>query len=112
MPSPRCRSASMRVQVQESTPTLVLPFDIGFPSAFVDEDPDADEAVTNFVAPGIDKRVASGAGHESLTLDDDDAWKLGSGGKRLELRKMRSGGMVSRLCLKTYLAMADAKMAG
>lgn len=37
---------------------------------------------------------------------------IDSGGKRFEFRKMRSGGIVNRLCLKTYLAMADAKMAG
>ena len=98
------------------------------------EDPGiVEEFFIKFDAPGMDSRVVSGVGvglgdgDGSLPLDDDDGNRDsnrgggarasgsaggGGGSKRLELRKMRSGGMVSRLCLKTYLAMAEAKMAG
>lgn len=135
MRSPRCRSASMRVQDQESVVTAsVLEFDCTFAStcAFIEEDPGVDKDIAIFEAPGMDKRVVSGAGvgygdgdedeDESFTLDADDnrdsesgggdVRMTGSSGNRLELRRMRSGGIVSRLCLKTYFAIAEAKMAG
>ena len=111
----------MRVQVQASNPASLLPLEVMFPFAFVNEGSNTDEAAATFEAPGIDRRVVSGVGDDPFIMDDDDDWDFSggacssvvdSGGKRFELRKMRSGGIVSRLCLKTYLAMADAKIAG
>ncbi len=82
----------------------------------------ADAAMTVPVAPGIARSVVLFAiGDGSSTLDDDDdrcsnggggVTVTSSGGNRFEARRIRSGGIVSRLCLKTYFAIAEAKMAG
>ncbi len=82
----------------------------------------ADEAMIVSVAPGIARSVVVFAVEDaSFTLDDDDDPRsnggggvivASSGGNRFEARRIRSGGIVSRLCLKTYFAMAEAKIAG